>query len=67
MVERVQDAGYQHFLLIDYTTERVRSAHAVRAIIPGMETTNQFFTGPRARATSLMDLMARGAADTEAD
>jgi ribosomal protein S12 methylthiotransferase accessory factor len=62
MIDRVQDAGYREFLLVDYTTDRILPAHAVRVLIPGVEGINPFHTGARARAASIRDLLPRPAA-----
>jgi ribosomal protein S12 methylthiotransferase accessory factor len=63
IVDRVQEAGFEQFLVADYTFARIAPAFAVRVIIPGMETTNPLFTGARGRATSIRDLLPRGSAD----
>lgn len=62
-VDRVQEAGFTQFLVTDYTMARIRPAYAVRVIIPGIETTNPLFTGARARATLIRDLLPRRAID----
>jgi ribosomal protein S12 methylthiotransferase accessory factor len=59
IVDRVADAGYPHVLIADFTTARIKPAHAVRVIIPGSETTNPLSTGPRGRATCIRDLLPR--------
>ena len=63
MVDRVRAAGFNQFLVVDYTMVRIRPACAVRVIIPGLETTNPLFTGARARATCIRDLLPRSAAE----
>ena len=55
----MEEAGFEHFLVTDYSAPRIRPAHAVRVIIPGIETTNPLFTGTRARATLIRDLLPR--------
>jgi ribosomal protein S12 methylthiotransferase accessory factor len=60
MVDCVTNAGFPMFLVADYTIPRIRPARAVRVLIPGLETTNPLFTGPRARATIIRDLLPRG-------
>lgn len=60
IVDRVQEAGFPMFLVADYTIPRIRPAYAVRVLIPGLETTNPLFTGVRARATIIRDLLPRG-------
>jgi len=59
MVDRVEEAGYRQFLVTDFTMSRIQPAHAARVIIPGLESTNPLFTGPRARATLIRDLLPR--------
>ena len=60
IIDRVTVAGFPMFLVADYTIPRIRPAHAVRVLVPGLETTNPLFTGRRARATLLSDLLPRG-------
>ena len=60
IVDRVEQAGLPSLLVADLTTERIRPAHAVRVIIPGVESTNPLYTGPRARATLIRDLLPTG-------
>jgi len=62
IVDRVHEAAYEHFLVTDLTIDRIRPAYAVRVVIPGIETTNPLYTGARARATLIRDLLPRGAA-----
>lgn len=57
IVDRVASAGYEHLLLRDLTMPRIRPAYAVRVVNPGMETTNPLYTGERARATLIRDLL----------
>ncbi|HEX4814597.1 MAG TPA: YcaO-like family protein [Nonomuraea sp.] len=59
IVDRVEEAGYPHVLIADLSIDRIRPAHAARAIIPGSETTNPLCTGPRGRATCIRDLLPR--------
>ncbi|MFC4006941.1 YcaO-like family protein [Nonomuraea purpurea] len=66
IVDRVEEAGYRHVLVADYTMARIRPAHAVRAIIPGSETTNPLCTGARGRATCIRDLLPRAARENGA-
>ncbi len=61
LVDAVVNAGVPMFLVADYTLSRIAPAHAVRVILPGLETTNPLFTGPRARASIIRDLLPRGA------
>ncbi len=59
IVDRVERAGFERFLVVDLTIERIAPARAVRVIIPGVETTNPLCTGPRGRATAIRDLLPR--------
>lgn len=59
MVDRIEDAGYRKVLVADFTTPRIEPAYAARVIIPGLESTNPLYTGPRARATLIRDLLPR--------
>jgi ribosomal protein S12 methylthiotransferase accessory factor len=65
IIGRVEEAGVSQFIVVDYTMDRIRPAFAVRVIIPGLETTNPLFTGERARATSIRDMLPRLAAEAE--
>lgn len=65
IIGRVEEAGVSQFIVVDYTMARIRPAFAVRVIIPGLETTNPLFTGERARATSIRDLLPRRAPEAE--
>ena len=47
IVDRVQDAGVDQFLVVEYTMSRIRPAFAVRVIIPGLETSDPLYTGAR--------------------
>jgi ribosomal protein S12 methylthiotransferase accessory factor len=60
LVDRVVRAGFPSFLVADYTIPEIRPAYAVRVLIPGLEVTNPLFTGPRARATVLRDILPNG-------
>ena len=59
IADRVEGAGFPQFVICDFTTPRIRPAHAVRVLIPDAETTNPLYTGPRARATLIRDLLPR--------
>ena len=60
LVDQVAAAGYPHVCVADLTMSRIAPAYAVRALIPGTETTNPLHTGPAARATCIRDLLPRG-------
>jgi ribosomal protein S12 methylthiotransferase accessory factor len=57
IVDRVVIAGYPMFLVADYTISDIQPAHAARVLIPGFEVTNPLFTGRRARATVIRDIL----------
>lgn len=56
--QRLAEAGVQRVLTADMTTDDVRPVHAVRVLVPGLETTNPFHCGPRARAVLVSDLLS---------
>nr|WP_272918586.1 YcaO-like family protein [Streptomyces sp. HUCO-GS316] len=60
MVGAIEAAGFDQVLLTDLTVDRIAPAYAVRAVIPGSETTNPLCTGDRGRATCIRDLLPRG-------
>jgi ribosomal protein S12 methylthiotransferase accessory factor len=60
MVGEIAAAGLGQILLADLTVDRIAPAYAVRAVIPGSETTNPLCTGDRGRATCIRDLLPRG-------
>jgi ribosomal protein S12 methylthiotransferase accessory factor len=56
---RLRAAGLDHVLVVDLTPETIKPAVVVRVIVPGLETNNPFYTGPRARTLLLRDLLPR--------
>jgi ribosomal protein S12 methylthiotransferase accessory factor len=56
---RIRDGGIEHVAAVDLTRDVIRPVCAVRALIPFLETTNPFHTGPRARLALLADLLPR--------
>jgi ribosomal protein S12 methylthiotransferase accessory factor len=58
-LERVRVAGVEQVLVVDLTPPEIEPAHVVRVIVPGLETNNPFFTGPRARLVLLRDLLPK--------
>jgi ribosomal protein S12 methylthiotransferase accessory factor len=58
-LERIREAGVKHVLAVDLTPPGIEPAQVVRVIVPGLETNNPFFTGPRARLVLLRDLLPR--------
>jgi ribosomal protein S12 methylthiotransferase accessory factor len=57
LVRRLTAAGYTQVLWADLSREELAPARVVRTLIPGLEDTNPFFTGIRARAQIVEDLM----------
>ena len=55
--ERVIAAGVKHLIAINLSHPDVAPAVAVRVIIPGLESNNPFYTGPRARLALIEDLL----------
>lgn len=55
--DRLRDAGVEHVLALDLTVPAIAPAHVVRILIPGLETNNPFYTGPRARLALVRDLL----------
>lgn len=60
MVGAIEAAGFGQVLLVDLTVDKIAPAYAVRAVIPGSETTNPLCTGDRGRVTCIRDLLPRG-------
>jgi ribosomal protein S12 methylthiotransferase accessory factor len=56
-LEALRRAGYERVLAVDYSLPELAPIRAVRILIPGIEAPNPFFTGPRARAVALRDLL----------
>lgn len=59
MVGEIEAAGFGRVLLVDLTIDKIAPAYAVRAVIPGSETTNPLCTGDRGRVTCIRDLLPR--------
>jgi ribosomal protein S12 methylthiotransferase accessory factor len=59
VLERLRAAGVGQALAVDYTLPELRPMRAVRVLLPGLESANQFYTGPRARALAIADLLPR--------
>jgi ribosomal protein S12 methylthiotransferase accessory factor len=57
IVDRLREAGCPHILIADYSREKIAPVRVVRAIVPGLETINAFYTGPRARMALVRDLL----------
>ena len=58
-LSRLRQAGIEQVLVCDLSHAEIAPAKVVRVIIPGLETNNPFYTGPRARLTLLRDLLPR--------
>jgi ribosomal protein S12 methylthiotransferase accessory factor len=58
-VDRLRAAGVDHVLVVDLTDAAIAPAHVVRVIVPGLETNNPFYTGPRARLALLRDILPK--------
>jgi len=59
IVQRLVAAGFDRVLYCDLSREEIAPARVVRAFIPGMEDTNPFHTGMRARALMVQELLGR--------
>jgi len=59
ILARVRDAGIAHVAAVDLSREELKPAHVVRVLIPDLETTNPFHTGPRGRLALVADLVPR--------
>lgn len=57
MVERCAAAGVGRVLVVDLGRPELAPARVVRVVVPGLESTNPFHTGPRCRAVALHDLL----------
>jgi ribosomal protein S12 methylthiotransferase accessory factor len=58
-VDRIRAAGVDHVLVVDLTDAAIAPAHVARVIVPGLETNNPFYTGPRARLVLLRDILPK--------
>ncbi|MBG6143384.1 ribosomal protein S12 methylthiotransferase accessory factor [Labrenzia sp. EL_142] len=58
-IQKVEDAGVQRIVVCDMSHPTIAPIHVVRVIVPGLETNNPFYFGPRARLTVLRDLLPR--------
>jgi ribosomal protein S12 methylthiotransferase accessory factor len=55
--ERLLDAGVEHLLAVSLSREEISPARVARVVVPGLETTNPFYCGPRARLALLSDFL----------
>jgi ribosomal protein S12 methylthiotransferase accessory factor len=53
----LRNAGFERVLAVDYSLPEIAPVRAVRVLVPGLESVNPFYTGPRARAAALHDLL----------
>jgi ribosomal protein S12 methylthiotransferase accessory factor len=59
VLEALRNAGLSQVLALDYSVPELAPVRAARVIVPGLETINPFYTGPRARLTAIRDLLPR--------
>jgi ribosomal protein S12 methylthiotransferase accessory factor len=59
ILDRLRQAGIRQVLVADYSLPEIAPARVVRVLIPGLESNGTFFTGTRARARMLEDLLPR--------
>jgi ribosomal protein S12 methylthiotransferase accessory factor len=57
LLARIWAAGLARVPMIDLSTPAIAPARVVRVLVPGLETNNPFYTGPRARVALLPDLV----------
>jgi ribosomal protein S12 methylthiotransferase accessory factor len=50
-------AGIKHMIAVNLSRDEVRPVHVVRVILPGLETNNPYYCGPRARMALISDLL----------
>jgi ribosomal protein S12 methylthiotransferase accessory factor len=56
--KRLVEAGVGHLIAVNLTRDEIRPAHVVRVVLPGLETTNPFYCGPRARLALVSDMIS---------
>lgn len=57
LAQQLARAGFPHLCVFDLSHEALRPARVIRALVPGMDTVNPFYTGPRTQAGLLHDLL----------
>lgn len=57
VLARIRAAGLGRVPMADLSTSVMAPARVVRVLVPGLETNNPFYTGPRARLALLPDLI----------
>jgi ribosomal protein S12 methylthiotransferase accessory factor len=60
--QKLVEAGVKHLIAVDLTRDEIKPAHAVRVILPGLETNNPYYCGPRARVALISDMVAHSSA-----
>ncbi|HEX4421388.1 MAG TPA: YcaO-like family protein [Kofleriaceae bacterium] len=55
-LDQLHAAGIDQVIVLDLTAAALAPAHVVRAIVPGLESNNPFYTGPRGRLALLRGL-----------
>jgi ribosomal protein S12 methylthiotransferase accessory factor len=63
-LDRLRGAGVEHVLAHDLSVPEIAPAHVVRILVPGLESNNPFYTGPRARLALVRDLLPARRKDT---
>ncbi len=56
---QLADAGFEQLISVDLTREELLPARVVPVVVPGLETTNPFNCGPRARRTLAAEVLDR--------
>ncbi|HEU4711127.1 MAG TPA: YcaO-like family protein [Pyrinomonadaceae bacterium] len=56
--EKLIAAGVKHLIAVDLTREEMKPARAVRVILPGLESNNPYYCGPRARLALVSDMVS---------
>jgi len=56
--QKLIEAGMKHLIAVNLTPEEISPSHVVRVIIPGLETNNPYYSGPRARIALISDLVS---------
>lgn len=54
---RLREGGISRLIAVDLSRDEMRPARAVRVLVPGLETNNPYYTGPRAQAALLVDML----------
>ena len=57
VVQRLREAGVDRLLAVDLSRSAIAPVKVVRVVIPGLDTTNAFYCGPRSRAVLAQDVL----------